>query len=168
MLPPPEVLRDRITRIIAATRFPFVDQTNWDEARRTLTNTRTEKQYAVKTPIGTLYPSVVVLNPDGGIREIGEVEIEVTPGLVEKWRVLSEATGMGERYKKLFIYVPEAEGNIAMRFLDEGRIEYAGLREWCIKEGTLVTRPVVTPDMEYDHRVSELVTTGWQGSPRPA
>ena len=154
MLPPTEVLRDRIARIIAATRFPFIDQTNWDEARQTLTNTRREKQYPVKTPAGVLYPSVVVLNPDGKIREIGEVEMEVTPALAPKWRALSGATGMGERYKKLFLYVPLDEGNEARRFLEEGGIEYAGLREWSIEDGTLVTRPVVTPDMEYDHRVS--------------
>jgi hypothetical protein len=61
---------------------------------------------------------------------------------------------MGEKYKKLFIYVPFGEGNEAKRLLEEKGIEYAGLREWSIEEGTLVTRPVVTPDMNYDHRVS--------------
>ncbi len=154
MLPPSEVLRDRITRIIAATRFPFIDQTNWDEARKTLINTRNEKQYPIKTPSGVLYPSIIVLQPDGSIREIGEVEIEVTPVLVSKWHALSEATGMGEKYKKLFLYVPKGEGNKTKGFLEEVEIEYAGLREWSIEEGTLVTRPVVTPDMDYDHRVS--------------
>ncbi len=147
-------MRDRITRIIAATRFPFIDQTNWDEARKTLTNTRNEKQYSIKTPDGVLYPSIIVLQPDGSIREIGEVEIEVTSALVSKWRALSEATGIGEKYRKLFLYVPEGEGNKTRGLLEVAEIEYAGLREWSIREGSLVTRPVVTPDMEYDHRVS--------------
>lgn len=154
MLPPKEVLKDRIARIIAATRFPFIDQTTWDEERRTLVNTRGEKTLAVDGPGGKVYPSVVVLNPNGAIREIGEVEMEVKPALVQKWRLLSEKTGMGEKYKKLFLYVPRGEGAEARRLLEENSIEYAGLREWSIEEGALVTRPVVTPDMEYDHRVS--------------
>jgi hypothetical protein len=154
MLPPKDVLRDRIARIIAATRFPFIDQTTWDEGRRTLVNTRVEKVFAIEGPRGKVYPSVVVLNPDGAIREVGEVEMEVKPELVPKWRLLSEKTGMGEKFKKLFIYVPRGEGEGARRLLEENRIEYAGLREWSIEEGALVTRPVVTPDMEYDHRVS--------------
>ncbi len=154
MLPPEDVLRDRIARIIGATRFPFIDQTTWDEDRRTLVNTRREKPYPIHTPNGDLYPSVVVLNPDGKVREIGEVEMSVKPGLAAKWRVLSEKTGMGERYKKLFLYVPRGEGAEAKRLLEKNKIEYAGLREWSIEEGTLVTRPVTTPDMDYDHRVS--------------
>ena len=154
MLPPKEVLRDRIARIIAATRFPFIDQTTWDEGRRTLVNTRKEKTYAIDGPRGNVYPRVVVLNPDGAIREVGEVEMEVKPALVPKWRLLSEKTGMGEKFKKLFLYVPLGEGEEARRLLEENHIEYAGLREWSIEYGALVTRPVVTPDMEYDHRVS--------------
>ncbi|MCX6648062.1 MAG: hypothetical protein NTV61_01555 [Candidatus Bathyarchaeota archaeon] len=154
MLPPKDVLRDRIARIIAATRFPFVDQTTWDEDRKTLVNTRSEKPYPIEGPRGKVYPSVVVLNPDGAVREIGEVEMEFKPSLAAKWRLLSEKTGMGERYKKLFVYVPAGDGEKARRLLEENGIEYAGLREWSIEGGALVTRPVVTPDMDYDHRVS--------------
>jgi len=154
MLPPEDVLRDRIARIIGATRFPFIDQTTWDEDRRTLVNTQREKPYPIHTPSGDLYPSVVVLNPDGKVREIGEVEMRVKPDLVAKWRVLSEKTGMGERYKKLFLYVPRGEGAEAKKLLEKNKIEYAGLREWSIEDGTLVTRPVTTPDMDYDHRIS--------------
>jgi hypothetical protein len=154
MLPSEDVLRDRIARIIGATRFPFIDQTTWDEERRTLVNTRKEKTYPLQAPGGDVYPSVIVLNPDGKIREIGEVEMKVKLGLVAKWRLLSEKTGMGERYKKLFLYVPAGEGAAAKKLLEENKIEYAGLREWSIEDGTLVTRPVATPDMDYDHRVS--------------
>lgn len=154
MLPPEEILRDRIARIIGATRFPFIDQTTWDEDRRTLVNTRREKTYPIHAPTGDIYPSVVVLNPDGKVREIGEVEMGVNPSLVSKWRLLSEKTGMGERYKKLFLYVPRGEGAEAKKLLEDNKIEYAGLREWSIEDGTLVTRPVTTPDMDYDHRVS--------------
>jgi len=154
MLPPREILRDRISRIIGATRFPFIDQTTWDEDRRTIVNTSREKNYAVEGPKGKVYPSVVVLNPDGAIREIGEVEMKVGASLILKWKLLSERTGMGERFKKLFIYVPVGEGEKAREILEDSVIQYAGLREWSIEDGALVTRPVKTPDMDYDHRVS--------------
>ena len=154
MPPPKQVLRDRIARIIAATRFPFVDQTTWDEERRTLVNTQKEKMFAIIGPHRKIYPSIVVLEPDGAIREIGEVEMEVKSSLSTKWSILSENAGMGEKYKKLFIYVPLGEGNEAKRLLEEKGIAYAGLREWSIEKGVLVTRPYVTPDMDYDHRVS--------------
>ena len=154
MLPPKDVLRDRISRIIGATRFPFLDQTTWDEGRRTIVNTSKERNFAIEGPKGPIFPSVVVLQPDGSIREIGEVEMEVTPELVAHWRLLSETTGMGERFKKLFIYVPLSEGEQACRLLEDNGIEYAGLREWSIIDGVLVTQPVKTPDMDYDHRVS--------------
>ena len=154
MLPPKDVLRDRISRIIGATRFPFIDQTTWDEGRRTIVNTSRERNYAIESPKGEVYPSVVVLQPDGSIREIGEIEMEINPGLVAKWKLLSERTGMGERFKKLFVYVPVGDGEMARRLLEENGIEYAGLREWSIEDGTLVTRPVKTPDMDYDHRIS--------------
>jgi hypothetical protein len=154
MLPQSDVLRDRIARIIAATRFPFVDQTTWDEDRRTLINTRREKTYPIVGSRGSIYPSVVVLNPDGKVREIGVVEMEVKPSLVENWRLLSEKTGMGEKFKKLFVYVPVGEGVTARKLLEENKIEYSGLREWSIEDGSLTTRPVVTPDMAYDHRAS--------------
>ena len=154
MLPPKEVLRDRIARIISATRFPFIDQITWDEERKTLVNTRKEKPFPINGPKGEVYPSVIVLNPDGSVREIGEVEMEVKPDLIEKWKLLSEKTSMGERFKKLFIYVPIGEGEKARKLLEDNKIEYAGLREWIIEDGSLTTRPVVTPDMEYDHRVS--------------
>lgn len=43
----PERLRNRITRIIAATRFPFVDQETWTNDNVTIVNDET-KRYAVK------------------------------------------------------------------------------------------------------------------------
>jgi len=154
MLPQKDILMDRIAKIIAATRFPFVDQTTWDEKRKTLVNTCKEKTYPIEGPNGKVFPSIVVLNPDGKVREIGVIEMEVKPNLVAKWRLLSEKTGMGEKFKKLFVYVPAGSGEKARKLLEDNKIDYAGLREWNIEEGALVTRPVVTPDMEYDHRVS--------------
>jgi hypothetical protein len=154
MLPPKTVLKDRISRIIAATRFPFINQTNWNEERRTLVNTQKEKPYGVKISKNILYPSIVVLNPNGIVREIGEVELDVNEKLLQKWRLLSEVTSMGERFKKLFIYVPKGKGYKAQKLLEQSGIEYAGLREWCIEDGILRISPIKTPDMDYDHRVS--------------
>ena len=122
-----EVLRDRIARIIAATRYPFVDQKNWDEDRTVIINPMGGEAWGVEGPEGLVYPSVVVLNPDGSVRELGEVEMgdSVTNAQVPKWR-----------------------------FLEENHIEYAGLRAWSIRDGVLMVRPVKTPDMAEDHRVS--------------
>jgi hypothetical protein len=80
--------------------------------------------------------------------------MQVRPSLGAKWRLLSEKTGMGERFKKLFVYVPVGEGNRARVLLEDNGIQYAGLREWSIEDGILVTRPIKTPDIDYDHRVS--------------
>jgi len=149
-----KVLQGRIARIIAATRFPFVDQEDWDESRTTLVNDYKTRRWAFQTPEGELYPSVVVLNGDGSVRECGEVEMRPTFSgrAVEKWRTMSGLTGMGEKYKKFFLYVPEGSEAEAERLLEENGIEYAGLRTWAIKGGSLVLRPVKTPDMAQDHR----------------
>jgi hypothetical protein len=151
---PLEILRDRITRIIASTRFPFINQEDWDERRKTLVNTSLTKSYGISTSIGILYPSIIVLNPDDSIREIGEVEMKVAPNLAEKWKQLSEKASIGDHYRKLFIYIPEGFEDQALKILKENTIQYAGLRVWLIDEGILKTRPISTPDMIKDHRVS--------------
>ena len=149
-----DVLRGRIARIIAATRFPFVDQEDWDESRRTIVNDYRTRAWAFNTPGGDLYPSVVVLNGDGSVRECGQVEMrrEFDEETVERWAAMSRLTGMGERYKKFFLYVPEGAEAEAEALLDANGIEYAGLRTWAIMGGSLVLRPVRTPDMAKDHR----------------
>ncbi len=64
----PTRLRHRITRIIAATRFPFVDQESWADDHVTIVNDET-KRYAVNWGQGVLYPSIVITKKDGEIRE---------------------------------------------------------------------------------------------------
>jgi hypothetical protein len=151
---PIKILQDRITRIIAATRFPFINQEDWDEQRKTLVNTSLTKSYGVSTSAGVIYPSIVVLNPDDSIREIGEVEMKVAGNLAEKWRELSVKASIGDHYRKLFIYIPEGSEDLAIKILKENRIQYAGLRIWLIDDGVLKTKPITTPDMIKDHRVS--------------
>ena len=149
-----EILKGRIARVIAATRFPFVGQDDWDEARRTIVNDYRNKEWSFDTSDGALYPSVVVLNPDGTIRECGEVEIspDFTEDHVWKWKAMSDATGMGITYKKFFLYVPEGSEGVAERLLEENGIQYAGLRTWSIDNWNLVLKPYKTPDMVKDHR----------------
>lgn len=150
----PEILKARISRVIAATRFPFVGQDDWDESRTTIANDPRNPKWALNTPNGSLYPSVVVLRADGSVRECGEVELdtEYTEAHVEKWRTMSELTGMGEKYKKFFLYVPDGSEDVALRLLEENGIEYAGLRTWSLDNWNLVLKPIKTPDMAKDHR----------------
>ena len=150
----PEVLKARICRVIAATRFPFVGQDDWDESRTTIANDPRNPEWSFNTPNGPLYPSVVVLNADGSVRECGEVELdrELNDAHIEKWRTMSELTGMGEKYKKFFLYVPDGSEDEALRLLEENGIEYAGLRTWALDNWNLVLKPIKTPDMAKDHR----------------
>ncbi|MCW3979701.1 MAG: hypothetical protein NWF12_08145 [Candidatus Bathyarchaeota archaeon] len=149
-----EELRDRVVRIIAATRFPFVDQTDWGEGYVTITNEGGKRVRGVMGPDGPVYPSIVITKENTCIQEVGEVETEdtVTEAQVQKWRLLSERTGMGRRTKKFFLYVPEGKEGVAERLLEENGIEYAGLRTWAVRDGSLVITPIKTPDDPKNHR----------------
>jgi len=149
-----EEMRDRVVRIIAATRFPFIDQTDWGEGYVTITNDARKRVRGVMGSDGPVYPSIVITKENTCIREVGEVETEdtVTEDQVPKWRLLSEKTGMGRRTKKFFLYVPEGKEGVAERFLEENGIEYAGLRTWAVRDGSLVITPIKTPDDPKDHR----------------
>ena len=147
-------MKARISRAIAATRFPFVGQDDWDETRKTIANDPLSPEWSFQTQDGPLAPSVVVLHADSRVRECGEVEIDTTytEEHVEKWRTMSKLTGMGEHYKKFFLYVPEGSEDEALRLLEKNHIEYAGLRTWALDNWNLVLKPVKTPDMAKDHR----------------
>jgi hypothetical protein len=149
-----EELKDRVIRIIAATRFPFVDQTDWGEDYVTITNEGGKKIRGISGPMGYVYPSIVITKGNTDIQEIGEVETEdtVTEVQVPKWRLMSEKTGMGRRVKKLFLYVPEGREETALRLLKGNGVEYDGLRTWAVKEGSLVITPIETHDTVKDHR----------------
>jgi len=149
-----EELKDRVIRIIAATRFPFVDQTDWGEDYVTITNEGDKKIRGISGPMGYVYPSIVITKVNTDIQEIGEVETEdtVTEAQVPKWRLISEKTGMGRRVKKFFLYVPEGKEETALNLLEENGIEYDGLRTWAVKDGSLVITPIKTHDTVKDHR----------------
>jgi hypothetical protein len=153
MISTKETLR-RVGRAIAATRFPFIDQEDWDLTWGVYTNDHLEKQLIIEVGEERFTPSIVSTFENGDLRVICEVESEGTVGAdqVPKWRALSELAGVTYKLKKFFLYVPDGTESAAQRLLEENDIEYAGLRTWAVRDGSLVIKPVTTPDEEKDHR----------------
>jgi hypothetical protein len=147
-----ETTRNRVIRIIAATRFPFVDQQDWGEGYVTIVNDEVKKR-GIDTEEEVVYPSIVITKPDGRIQEVADVALakEVNPSTVKRWKLLSEKTGMGENEKKFFLYVPPGSEKKALKLLEENRISYAGLRVYKINDRILSVTPITTPDSEYDN-----------------
>jgi hypothetical protein len=153
----PERQRHRVTRIIAATRFPFVDQEedSWPPSYQTIVNDE-QNRFGLKGPenIDIIYPSIVILRGDGGVQELGMVEpvenIKNERAVV--WQFLSDCASVGRKYKKLFIYVPHGLENKALKILEENEIEYDGLRGYGIVKGNLKIYPIKTHDSPHDHR----------------
>jgi hypothetical protein len=102
-----------------------------------------------------IYPSIIIVDDEDRVREVGEVEKDITKDQVSKWRLLSERTGMGLRTKKFFLYVPEGKQTEAEKLLEENQISYAGLRTWAVRHGSLIVTAIRTPDDPKDHRGSE-------------
>ncbi len=151
----PTRLRHRITRIIAATRFPFVDQESWADDHVTIVNDET-KRFAVKWEQGVLYPSIVITNKNGEIREFGTVESPetITPESIPRWKALSDIAPHGREHKKLFIYVPEGHEEETLHLLEENHIDYDGIRGYRVEEQTLRILPYRTLNDEYDDVVT--------------
>lgn len=146
----------RVGRVIAVTRFPFIDQKDWDIAWGVYTNDHLEEQLIIEVGDERFTPSIVSTFENGDMRVICEVESEgtVEEEQVPKWRALSELAGVTFKLKKFFLYVPEGKESDAQRLLEDNSIEYAGLRTWAVVDGSLVIRPVTTLDEVKDHRVT--------------
>jgi hypothetical protein len=149
------ILLNRISRIIAATRFPFVDQENWPDGRITIVNDETKK-FGIKWEKGILYPNIVVLDCDGSVREFGLVEPkeEINEESIPKWRTMSEVAPFGRKFKKLFFYVPKGYEDALIHLLDENKIEFDGIRGYKIESGSLKIIPFITKNDEYDHQIT--------------
>ncbi len=150
----PEVQLNRIIRIIAATRFPFVDQVEgWPSDYQTIVNDE-QKRFGIKGPNGVVYPSIVILRGDGGVQELGMVERagDVHEGRAELWRLLSDTASVGRKCKKLFIYVPHGMEEKALKILEDNSIEYDGLRGYEVENRSLRIIPIKTHDSPQDHR----------------
>jgi len=146
-------LKNRIIRIIAATRFPFVDQEDWGEGYVTIINDEVKRR-GIDTAEGVMYPSIVITLADGRIQEIGEVEFEegVSVSNVPKWRLFSDSAGKGRFVKKLFLYVPEGLEEKTIKLLENNNIEYSGVRTYSVKNGNLLITPIKSNDGPHDHR----------------
>jgi hypothetical protein len=149
------IILNRITRIIASTRFPFVDQENWPDHRRTIVNDET-KRFGIKWEKGILYPNIVVLDGDGSLREFGIVEPKevISEQSIPKWRTISEVAPYGRKFKKLFFYVPKGYEEEILRLLEEYQIEFDGIRGYQIDSGSLKIIPFMTKNDEYDHQIT--------------
>lgn len=150
-----ETLRNRIARIIASTRFPFVDQETWPNGQETLVNDET-KRYAINTKVGVLYPNIVITNPDGTIKELGTVEVktDISEESVVRWKTLSDIAPYGREYKKFFLYVPKGTEEQTKELLESNEIDYDGIRAYQIESQTLKIIPYITRNDEYDHTVT--------------
>ena len=148
-----EAIRNRVIRIIAATRFPFVDQETWGEGYVTIVNDEVKRR-GIDTEEAVIYPSIVIAKPDGRIQELADIALakEVAQSSVERWTLLSEKAGVGTNEKKFFLYVPPKSEEKALKLLENNKISYAGLRVYKINNGVLSVTPIKTPDDEYDHR----------------
>jgi hypothetical protein len=148
-----ETLGNRIIRIIAATRFPFVDQEDWGEGYITIVNDEVKRK-GIETGTEIVYPSIVITLADGRLQEIGEVEPEkgVNVANVPKWRLFSDSAGKGRFVKKFFLYVPEGAEEKAIKLLENNNIEFSGVRTYSVKNGNLVITPIKSNDGPHDHR----------------
>ncbi len=151
----PVTLRHRITRIIAATRFPFVDQESWTNETQTIVNDET-KRYGIHTPVGMLYPSIVIANADGSLRELGIVESreDINEGSIPRWQALSDVAPYGREFKKLFLYVPEGCEDMALQLIEGAGINYDGIRGYRVENQVLKILPFKTLNDEYDDLVT--------------
>lgn len=148
--------RHRITRIIAATRFPFLDQReeSWPPCYKTIVNDE-ENRFGLLAPWGEIfYPSIVILNCEGGVQELGMVEAaeNVSHKRAKVWKFLSDSASVGRKFKKLFIYVPKGLEEKGLEILEGNVIEYDGLRGYSVEDGGLKIYPIKTHDSPHDHR----------------
>jgi hypothetical protein len=149
-------LHNRVVRHVAATRFPFPDQTDWPETFVTVTNEST-RQRGIPSPGGTMvYPDIVIVDSTNESEsEIGEVEVEVNDDLVARWRLGAEASRVhpvsGARH--FFVYVPAGQEERARDLLEHAGVPYGGVRAWVVADdGNIRIVPFVTPVDQKDHR----------------
>ena len=151
----PERQRHRVTRIIAATRFPFIDQEEWSwpPSYQTIFNDE-QKRFGLKGPydVGIIYPSIVILRGDGGVQELGMVEPagNVIQERAKVWQFLSDSASRVET-KKLFVYVPHGLEDKALDILEGNDVEYDGLRGYAVVDGNLKVSPYKSHSST-DHR----------------
>ena len=150
---PSKADHDRVVRFIAANRFPFPGQADWPPDNVTITNDA-QPQKGIRMPEGLHYPDIVIASTAGEVREVAEVETEVTPetARIWAWSAAASDTKTKTGVRHFFVYVPAGQQEEARRLLEERRISFAGLRTWEIDAtGHVRVVPVVTPGDPKDH-----------------
>lgn len=143
-----------IVRHIAGARFPFPNQQDWPADYHTVVNAGNPTT-PIDTPAGPAYPDIVIVNDDREVREMGEIETEVTPDLVEKWRGYSAALPVDAAIgvRPFFVYVPDGQEETARAMLEANGISFAGVRAYRVEnDGRIRIIPYVTPGAAKDHR----------------
>ena len=146
-------MHDRVVEQIAATRFPFPDQTDWPAGYQTFTNTG-----AVRHPVvadgETYFPDIVILDGAGQVAELGEVEVDMEPAHATRWSALArlcKRSSTGAR--SFFVYVPAGLEARARELLEADGVSFAGVRSYVVDaDGRVNVTPIVTPGDAKDHR----------------
>ncbi len=152
-----ENVHDAVVNYIAETRFPFPGQKTWAPDYRTLTNVPARK-YGIQIPGCELYPDIVILDGTGRVREIGEVEMNVSDIAPSTIKATSETadTDTPTKVRHFFLYVPVGQELAAQTLLEASGISFAGLRGFQASgDGHIKITPFLTPGDSYDHQVTD-------------
>ena len=152
-----ENMHDAVVNYIARTRFPFPGQKHWPPDYRTLTNAPVRK-HGIQIPGGEHFPDIVVLDGTGRVREIGEIETNVSDISAATLKATSEIadTDTESKVRHFFLYVPVGQEAAARTLLETNGVSYAGLRGFLASgDGKIKIVPFVTPGDSYDHQVTE-------------
>jgi hypothetical protein len=144
---------DRVVAEIAATRYPFPDQTDWPAEYQTLTNAP-ERRHAVQAAGVVYFPDIVILDGHDNVAELGEVEVDLDPSHATRWSALAQLckpSSTGAR--SFFVYVPVGLEARARELLEADGVSFAGVRSYALgADGSITITPVVTPGDSKDHR----------------
>jgi hypothetical protein len=152
-----ENVHDAVVNYIAKTRFPFPGQKHWPSDYRTLTNVPVRK-HGIQIPGGEHFPDIVVLDGTGRVREMGEVEMNVSDIATATLKAASEIadTDTETKVRHFFLYIPVGQEAAAQTLLETNGVSYAGLRGFqATPDGRIKIIPSVTPGDSYDHQVTD-------------
>jgi hypothetical protein len=152
-----ENVHDAVVNYIAKTRFPFSGQKTWAPDYRTLINVPVRK-HGIQLPDGEHFPDIVILDGTGRVREIGEVEMNVSSIALSTLKATSEIadTDTPTKVRHFFLYVPVGQEAVAQTLLETNGVSYAGLRGFQARaDGQIKIIPFVTPGDSHDHQVTD-------------
>jgi hypothetical protein len=152
-----ENVHDAVVNYIAKTRFPFPGQKTWAADYRTLTNVPDQKR-GIQTTSGERFPDIVIVDGAGRVRELGEVEMNVSDISAATLKATSETadTDTPTNVRHFFLYVPVGQEAAAQTLLETSGVSYAGLRGFQVSgNGQIKIIPFVTPGDSYDHQVTD-------------